>query len=108
MSATCSVKLKLRLEVVMCRNSSVASCVCHRPAAQPSELQYRPGVLCLSCTAGNSQQRQPPDARSRLYGVNEHILDLGCRCRWEGNAVAYHVVGGVQGLTDEYSRDINI
>lgn len=78
------------------RNSSVASCVCHHPAAQPSELSAGGALPIMH----GGEFTTTPDTRSRL--LIEHILNLGCRCRWEGNAVAYHVVGGVlQGLKDE-------
>jgi hypothetical protein len=91
----------------MCRNSSVLSCVCHRPAAQPSELSAGGALPIMH--GGEFTTTPAPAASRQIPSLNEHILDLGCRCGWEGNAVAYHVVGGVlQGLKDEYSRDINI
>jgi len=89
----------------MCRNSSVAPCVCHHPAAQPSELSAGGALPIMH----GGEFTTTPAARRQIPSLNEHILDLGSRCRREGNAVVYHVVGGVlQGLKDEYSRDINI
>jgi hypothetical protein len=59
MSATCCVKL--RLEVVMCRNSSVASCVCHHPAAQPSELSAGAALPIM-----HGGEFTMPDARRQI------------------------------------------
>lgn len=93
--------MRLGLEVVKCRNSSVASCVCHHPAAQPSELSAGGALPIMH----GGEFTTTPDARSRL--LIEHILNLGCRCRWEENAVAAILLKSKESLAVSYDYTAN-